>query len=141
MKFPATIFIFIFISLTVASFFSCNKYASEDCVPSDDCYPYELDSGYVTIKITYNGSGPGVPVVLYDGYVEDNVIIWSDTVYQNEISFWLPTKKRYAAEAYYQVGGLWTVALDGKKLKEESYEDCGTTCYEVAEIILDLKEL
>ena len=123
------------------SFFSCNKYASEDCIPSDDCYPYEIDSGYVTLNVTYKEGGAGVPVTLYNGYVEDNDIVWHDTIHQESVSFWLPTKKRYAAEAYYVVGGPTTVALDGKKLKEESYDDCGETCYEINEIFLDLKKL
>ena len=134
-------FIIMGLTLTTVLVLSCNKYNTEDCEPSSNCYQYEIDSGYVTIKLTYNGTGAGVPVVLYDGYVEDNNVIWSDTVFQDEISFWLPIKKRYAAEAYYQLGGQWTVSLDGKKLKEDSYIDCGVTCYREAEIILDLKKL
>lgn len=127
--------------IVALSILSCSKYASDDCIPSDDCYPYEIDSGYVTINLTYNAGGAGVPIALFEGYVEDNKLIWYDTVYEESITFWLPTKKRYAAEAYYKVGGPVTVALDGKKLKEDSYEDCGETCYEINEIFLDLKKL
>jgi hypothetical protein len=126
---------------TALTIFGCNKYSTQDCEPSNDCYPYEIDSGYVTVNVTYNANGAGVPVALYEGYVEDNNLIWYDTVYEESFSFWLPTKKRYAAEAYYYVGGPTTVALDGKKLKEKSYDDCGVTCYEINEIFLDLKKL
>jgi hypothetical protein len=131
----------ILLGLSIVTIVSCSKYGGQDCVPSDDCYPYEIDSGYVTINVTYNNGGAGVPVALYEGYVEDNNLIWYDTVYEESFSFWLPTRKRYAAEAYYKVGGPVTVALDGKKLKEDSYVDCGETCYEVNEIFLDLKKL
>ncbi len=121
---------------------NCAKYTgSSDCVPSADCYPYEIDSGYVTIQVSYNTGGAGIPVVLYDGYAEDNVVIWYDTVYEESVSFWLPTKKRYAAEAFYYAATPQSIALDGKKLKEKSYNDCGETCYEVNEIFLDLKQL
>lgn len=129
------------ILITSVGIFGCTKYSSDDCIPSDDCYPYEIDSGYVTINVSYAQGGVGIPVALYEGYVEDNNVVWYDTVYQESVSFWLPTKKRYAAEAYYTVGGPITVALDGKKLKEDSYDDCGQTCYEVNEIFLDLKKL
>lgn len=128
----------LFATLTI---FSCNKYSSEDCEPSSDCYPYEIDSGYVTLNITYNAGGAGIPVTLYEGYAEDNNVVWYDTIYQESVTFWLPTKKRYAAEAYYTVGGPVTVTLDGKKLKEKSYYDCGETCYEINEIFLDLEKL
>lgn len=121
---------------------SCGKYSSTaDCQPSSSCNPNPLDSGYIYIDISYPGSGPGIPVILYEGYVEDQQILWADTVYTDELVFWLPTKTRYAAEAYYSYGGQTIVALDGKKLKEESYDDCGTRCYEESSITLDIKKL
>lgn len=120
---------------------ACSKYNYDDCEPSSNCYPYPIDSGYVYVNLTYNGNGPGVPVILYEGYVEDQNILWADTVYQDELIFWLPIKTRYAVEAFYSYGGQTTIALDGKKLKEESYDDCGETCYEESSIILDVKKI
>lgn len=120
---------------------ACSKYNTDDCVPSDDCYTDPIDSGYVYIELTYPGTGPGIPVILYEGYVEDQQILWADTVYENKLTFWLPVGKRYAAEAYYNYGGQLTVALDGRKLKENSYMDCGETCYQESSINLDVKKL
>lgn len=133
----------IFLCLTIVAFLSsCGKFSNNyDCEPSADCYPYPLDSGYIHVNLTYPGSGPGIPVILYKGYVEDQDIVWADTVYTDELTFWLPTDTRYAVEAYYKYGGQLIVALDGKKLKEESYDDCGETCYEESSIYLDVKKL
>lgn len=128
--------------LVVIAVFSCTKYNSNtDCTPSSDCYPYPWDSGYVYVNVSYPGSGPGIPVILYEGYAEDQNILWADTVYTDELIFWVPTRTRYAVEAYYSYGGQTIVALDGKKLNEESYNDCGETCYEESSITLDVKKL
>lgn len=120
---------------------SCTKYNYDDCEPSTDCNPYPIDSGYVYVDISYLNTGPGVPVILYEGYAEDQQIIWADTVFTDQLVFWLPTRTRYAVEAFYSYGGQTVVALDGKKLKEESYNDCGETCYEESSIHLDVKKL
>ncbi|CAG5082652.1 hypothetical protein [Parvicella tangerina] len=128
--------------LALFTVISCSKYSSNtDCVPSSDCYPFPWDSGYVYVDVSYPGSGPGIPVILYEGYAEDEVIIWADTVFTDELIFWVPTRTRYAVEAYYNYGGQTIVALDGKKLNEESYDDCGETCYEESSIRLDVKKL
>lgn len=129
----------IIVLLSLASCWKLNS--NEDCEPSIDCYPFPLDSGYVYVDVTYPGSGPGVPVILYEGYVEDGQMLWADTVYTDQLIFWLPTRTRYAAEAYYNYGGQTVIALDGKKLKEESYDDCGETCYEESSIYLDVIKL
>ncbi|MCB9197295.1 MAG: hypothetical protein H6600_02470 [Flavobacteriales bacterium] len=133
----STIYIFFLLLLIIG----CSKYASSDCSPSSSCNPVEIDSGYVYINLSYTGSGAGIPVILYEGYVEDQNIIWADTVYESELTFWLENGKRYAAEAYYNYGGQLTVALDGRKLKQKSYQDCGQTCYQESSITLDVKKL
>lgn len=120
---------------------SCSGFTNDECDPTADCYPYPLDSGYVEVELSYPGSGPGIPVILYEGYVEDQQIVWADTVYTDELLFWVPTRSRYAVEAYYSYGGQTVVALDGKKLNEESFENCDETCYEVSTINLDVKKL
>ncbi len=135
-----SIFILIFSFLTFTYLcVSCTKYGNDDCDYSIYCNPYPLDSGYVKIQVSYNDFGPGVPVALFEGYVEDNNLIWYDTVYQNEILFWLENDKRYSVEAYYKVGNQYTIALDGKVLREKSFTNCEETCYEEREITLDVR--
>lgn len=119
---------------------SCNK-TDPNCQISSSCNTEKIDSGDVTINISYEAGQPGVPVVLYDGYVEDNVILWSDTLYQSNITFYLPVGKRYAAEAYYVTSNQTIVALDGTKFKDNSNEECNTTCYQFPTVSLDCEKL
>jgi hypothetical protein len=119
---------------------SCNK-TDPNCQVSTSCNTEKIDSGDVTINISYEAGQPGVPVILYDGYVEDNVILWSDTVYQSNITFYLPVGKRYAAEAYYVTSNQTIVALDGTKFKDNTNEECNTTCYQFPTVSLDCEKL
>jgi hypothetical protein len=82
----------------------CRKRYATDCEPSTFCNQEPIDSGEVHIDISYIEGGAGIPVILYKGNIEDNEILWADTVFTNRITFYLPNKTRYAAEAYYQVG-------------------------------------
>lgn len=131
----------LLIILTIIISFStqCRKRYATDCEPSSFCNQLPIDSGKIHIDISYTDGGAGVPVVLYKGNIEDQNILWADTVYTNRITFYLPNKTRYAAEAYYQVGAQLFIALDGKKLKQKTTNDCGATCYSETSITLNLK--
>jgi hypothetical protein len=117
----------------------CRKRYATDCEPSTFCNQEPIDSGEVHIDISYIEGGAGIPVILYRGNIEDNEILWADTVFTNRITFYLPNKTRYAAEAYYQVGSQLYITLDGKKLKQKTTNDCGATCYSESSITLDLE--
>jgi len=130
----------ILILLVVSINSSCNK-TDPNCQISTSCYTEKIDSGDVTINISYEAGQPGVPVILYDGYVEDNVILWSDTLYQSNITFYLPVGKRFAAEAYYVTSNQTIVALDGSKLKDNTNEECNITCYQFPTLTLDCEKL
>lgn len=125
--------------LSVALGTNCRKRYATDCEPSSSCNQIPIDSGDVTIKLTYSNGNAGVPVILYKGNIEDNEILWADTVYTNQITFYLPNRERYSAEAYYQVGNQKIIALDGKKLKQNSTNDCGAKCYTESSISLDVE--
>lgn len=130
----------ILISTGIIVFTSCNK-TDPNCQISTSCNTEKIDSGDVTINISYQVGQPGVPVILYDGYAEDNVILWSDTLYQSNITFYLPVGKRFAAEAYYVTSNQTIIALDGNKLKDNTNEECNTTCYQFPTLTLDCEKL
>ena len=131
---------FFLLSILVVSFVGCNK-TDPNCQISTSCYTEKIDSGDVTIKISYQAGQPGVPVILYEGYVEDNVVLWSDTLYQSEITFYLPVDKRFAAEAYYFTSNQTIIALDGAKLKSRTEDECGTNCYQFPTLKIDCEKL
>lgn len=139
MKSKKIVFSFIISLFLIAFSTQCRKRFATDCEPSTFCNQIPIDSGEVHIDISYIEGGAGIPVILYRGNIEDNEILWADTVFTNRITFYLPNKTRYAAEAYYQVGSQLYITLDGKKLKQKTTNDCGATCYSESSITLDLE--
>jgi hypothetical protein len=116
----------------------CTK-QDDDCDPNKFCDTIVQDSGDVNIKVTYNGNG--IPIIVYKGYADQNDILFYDTLWSEEISYYLPLGNRYAVEAYYYEANSNIIALDGNKLKESSFWNCDEECYELAEITLDVKKL
>ena len=123
--------------ITIVVFNNCNR--NDDCDPSLYCDTLPYDSGYVKIRSSFNGNG--IPIVVYDGFADDNVVLFYDTMYATEYSYYLPLGKRYAVEAYYYELNKTIIALDGDKLKESTFWNCDEECHELAEITLDVKKL
>jgi hypothetical protein len=125
----------IYILLLLFTVFSCTS--SDECDTSRYCEPYPIDSNWVDLELTVQSSG--VPIVIYNGNIEDNNIVLRDTLYDASFSYYLSTDVRYTVEAYYRSGPNTIIAVDSKKLKSESYVNCDETCYESDEITLDLE--
>lgn len=124
---------------TLATMASCDK-NDPNCQISSDCDPVPYDSGNVVIDVTIPNPETGTFLVVYEGYVEDRDTLWSGTVFSERETFYLPVGKRYAAQAYYLKNNAWLVALDGKKLKKDTYDECGETCYRFPSVTLDCKK-
>ena len=117
--------------------FSCRQ--NEECFVTSSCDTIPWDSAYIDIKLTQDGE-PTV-LVLYKGYIEDNDIISIDTVWSETTWwYWMRVGDRYALEAYYKVGPQTIIALDGGKLSKDSYDECGTTCYNEPSLDLDVRK-
>ncbi len=108
----------------------------DSCDPNLICTTVSIDSNWVNLSITEQLSG--VPIVLYNGNLENNLIVLRDTLYSDSHDYYLPTGIRYTAEAYYRSGPNIIIAVDSKKLTTESFTNCDDTCYESDEITLDL---
>lgn len=116
----------------------CAKQDS-DCDPDAFCDTLPYDSGNVNIKVSYKGNG--IPIIVYQGYANENEILFFDTLWSKEKSYYLPLENRYAVEAYYYEYNSTIIALDGDKIKQASSWNCDEQCYELAKITLDVKKL
>ena len=116
----------------------CTK-QNDDCDPNAFCDALPYDSGKVKIEVSYNGNG--IPIIVYKGYADQNEILFYDTLWSEENSYYLPLGNRYAVEAYYYESNSIIIALDGNKIKQSSFWNCDEKCYELAEITLDVKKL
>jgi len=128
----------VFIVIVGFAFSHCTR-QNDDCDPDQFCDTLPYDSGDVTIKVTYNGNG--IPIIVYKGYADQNEVLFYDTLWSEESTYYLPLGNRYAAEATYNEVNSTIIALDGNKLKESSFWNCDEECFELAEITLDVKKL
>ena len=116
----------------------CTK-QKDDCDPNVFCDTLPYDSGSVNIEVSYKGNG--IPIIVYKGYADQNEILFYDTLWSEEKSYYLPLGNRYAVEAYYYEFNSTIIALDGDKIKQSSFWNCDEKCYELSEITLDVKKL
>ena len=113
---------------------------NDECDPTYYCYPIPYDLGWINVDIT-NENNDSILVILYAGYVEDNIVIDSLYAFSDEFSIQQIVGERYAIEVYYQNGPTTIIALDGGRLRQRSRENCGETCYEEPNLNLDMRKL
>lgn len=105
---------------------SCN-FHEVDC---ETCYQIEPDSSDLVVYVTINKQNLKVPLVIYKGKREDNVVDWVDTAYDATYYLYVLLNEYYTVEATYKNGHKTIIAVDGDKIKKRtSYSDCDTTCY------------
>lgn len=130
---PAIVFVFAFI-------FSCEESPFVFDVNCDNCYYNKPDSADLVVSLTINAENPYVPLVFYKGRVEDNVIEWVDTAYEQTLYLYSPVGEFYSIEATYKKDGKKIVAIDGDKLKTTRVSDvCDYDCYVIKGGLLDVR--
>lgn len=100
---------------------------SFDC---STCYQDEPVMGPLTIYVTINAENHKVPLVIYRGDIESNVIEYIDTVSYEEYWIDVPVDAYYSVKAEYKDGDEIIYAVDGDKLKLKlNVKDCDQECY------------
>ena len=105
-----------------------------------DCYQAKPTWVRLSVFVTINSENPYVPLTVYIGDFEDNVIDWIDTSYNN--SFYLDVKpdRYYSVKAEYKDGSKTVFAIDGDKVKlKENTTDCDAACYYQTGGYIDLR--
>jgi hypothetical protein len=95
----------------------------------------------LNIKLTINDENLRVPLTIYEGNIEDNLVVKVDTVSTSKYSILLPPEKYYSAKARYKKGGTIIYAIGGDKVKKTHTTTCDSTCWSTEEgnINLELK--
>jgi hypothetical protein len=123
--------------IIVAGYSSCDIFPRVKC---SDCYPIEPDSADFKIFFTINNENLRVPMVLYKGKVEDNMIDWIDTSSTETLYLRVKTGVYYSVVAKYKEGDKTIYAVDGDKLKILNEADyCNETCYIISNNELDVR--
>jgi hypothetical protein len=130
--------IFSLSSLLLLFSVSCSR--SDECDPTRYCELQKLDSSFVTVKVTY-ATGVAVPIEMYNGYIDDGTLYFRDTLYENSVTYYLPSDRRYSARAYYKQGAQTIIASDGGKVAVKTFWNCDERCYESRDLTLELELL
>lgn len=113
---------------------SCKRsafYTTEDCANYNysDCNTTEPLQVSLNIKVTINGENPEVPVSIYEGKVDDNILVLTDTIRTPTYSVLLPPDKYYSVKVRYRKGTSIIYAIGGDKIKKTGTGVCDSTCW------------
>ena len=124
--------------------FSCDASQSdlpdvEDCEHYDykDCNTVEPYDAEMIINFSISSKTKYVPFEVYKGYVDDQVLLFRDTSWSDQLSYNMPVNERYSIKAKYKKDGKTIYVIDGGKLKVHSKKVCDSTCWSVDHLELD----
>lgn len=124
--------------LTGILFAACNN---DDCDPNLDCYSDRPDSGLLFLNVTINSENTEVPIAIYEGNVDDSVLVYRDTIADTRVSYYLAADRKYGATARYRLSNFSIIALDGDKIDTDRQWNCDDLCFTVesGDLSLELK--
>jgi len=103
----------------------CSTYNYSDCKTQE---PY---SANFHVKLTINSENTLVPITIYKGKLEENVIILRDTIAETTYDTLLPVNNYYTVTAKYKVGSTTVTAVDGDNVSNSHTKTCDSTCWSV----------
>jgi hypothetical protein len=143
----STLKLLLISGLFVYGLTSCKQssfYNSEDCADYDysDCNTIEPLEVALNIKLTINDENPRVLLTIYEGNIENNMVVLIDTTSDSKYNVLLPPDKYYSAKARYKKWGTIIYAIGGDKVKITHTTTCDSTCWSTEEgnINLELKD-
>jgi hypothetical protein len=116
---------------------SCDEEESKGFAPAD-CVRQPPETGIVHLTVRIDGDHRSVPVQIFRGPFEDDIVVVSDTLTTETEEYELPPDADYSAAAQYEVGAGLVIAVDGGHLNltYTDYEDA--RCWEAGRLNLNL---
>ncbi len=115
---------------------SCNdnqvpQVADEECDTYDysDCNTIEPTQGLLKIELTINDTNPSPILKIYDGFIEENNIIFKDTMTSAHFELYVNINKHYSASVDYKNNGKIITAVDGTDFLAKSSQVCDSICW------------
>ena len=128
--------------LMIAVIISCNRPVEpDDCSTYDysNCNTIEPSFGDVVVFVTVNKTITSVPICVYKGKIDENIILLRDTLTMELERYELPVNEYYSVAAYYNIDGRKICAVSGGKLSMKGYQICDSICYVVKEPIVNVR--
>ena len=113
---------------------SCNDLSTDvDCSTYDysDCITIEPTDGEMYLKLTINNDNKSIPVAFYRGKLEDNALLFYDTLTKEYFDTLLPVGNYYTVTAEYLKEGKKIIAIDGDNITKKRSNVCDSVCWEV----------
>lgn len=110
------------------------------CGYSSDCFDSKPEQGEIKVKLTIDDTNDTVIVKIYQGVIENNKLLIEDTLTIASKTYNLPVNSYYSASAEYNHEGKLIRAVDGDRISvSESEDDYGYVCWNLRNIVLDLR--
>ena len=117
---------------------ACSEDEDLDYAPSD-CLQVRPEFGYLDVEVTIDAEHDSVPIVIYLGEFEDDVVVEEFVMISAHHKFELAADEDYAVTARYIVGTNTIVALDGDRISADHVEYRDAYCWEVSDGDVDLR--
>jgi S-adenosylmethionine hydrolase len=119
--------VFLFLLILTGS---CGEKVYTGNVNCDECYTEKPQNTDLIIDLTIANRFGDVVVNVYEGELEDNKLVLTDTVFFTPYYAYVKVDKKYAVRAEYKKGSETLYVVDGTKLKVLLVRgECDEDCY------------
>jgi hypothetical protein len=117
---------------------ACSEDEDLDYAPAD-CLQARPEFGYLDVEVTIDAEHDSVPIVIYRGEFEDDVVVEEYVMTAVHRKFELAEDEDYAVTAHYIVGPDTIMVLDGDRISTDEIEYRDAYCWEVNDGDVDLR--
>jgi len=119
---------------------SCNGWFFTDSVDCDNCYSQKPQNADIVVRLTINDSQQAVPIVIYKGKIDGDIVLSVDTAYSNLYYYYAQIGTEYSVSAKYERGDSTIIAVGATTMKTRlTAEACEDACYYIKDNIIDLR--
>jgi hypothetical protein len=119
-----------FLILLIVFIVACDEKIFTFDVDCDHCYTSEPEFVDLEIFLTLRSNSDQVPIVVYIGNMEDNVVEFVDTAYESPYYLSVRADRRYTVKAEYKRNDRVLYAVDATRPKVLKVSDtCEETCF------------
>lgn len=105
-----------------------------------ECYTEEPSHTWVDLNVTINAENPEVPITIYVGPPENEVIYSYDLANETPYKVKVENETAYTVKAEYRVDGRSRIVFNKIKTKIfYDYESCSEPCYWVSDKTVNLR--
>ncbi len=142
MKSKIYFFAFTLILSSLILLAGCGEDCSDGNYRPYDCLEREPANGILKIEVTLDGLNPIVPIEVYYGDYENNLLYFADTLDSFAYEYWVPNGD-YSVKAKYNARinnrTVTVYSIDGGNISPSSTNYCDGDCYTEGRLVLNSK--